>query len=234
MRIYTSWSFPPRHSFLRFTVLRISHGIPILYKGLGAGSISILGIHVLGLPEWTCSCGRGQLLPFLREKFQQTVQVAGSLVCCETLDKNLGIMVSSFCMLSGIPDLITTFCWLGTDLPCRWNTQYVCPPGKRTPWCGGCQVRCWNRGILLLLTWMVLTMDASLPSWGGVLGTAKMQGTWTLLPLTFWGWCEVLPIVEGEDKMAKGLPVRMPSDSATVDAYVNQQGGTRSSTNDRY
>ncbi|XP_073436841.1 uncharacterized protein [Dendrobates tinctorius] len=79
--------------------------------------------------------------------------------------------------------------------------------------------------------WLVITTDASLLDWGAVFRHHKAQGQWSPqeahLPINLEIRAVQLALQHFQHLLA-GRPVRVQSDNATVVAYVNHQGGTRS------
>ncbi|CAJ0961614.1 unnamed protein product [Ranitomeya imitator] len=81
--------------------------------------------------------------------------------------------------------------------------------------------------------WQVVTTDASLLGWGAVFRHLTVQGRWSLqessLPINVLEIRAIFLSLRHWERILRGLPVRIQTDNATAVAYVNHQGGTRSS-----
>lgn len=80
--------------------------------------------------------------------------------------------------------------------------------------------------------WTVLTTDASLRGWGGVLEQRTVQGVWNqderLLPINLLELRAIHHSLVRLTPFLQGKAVRIQSDNVTAVAYINHQGGTRS------
>ncbi|CAJ0925813.1 unnamed protein product [Ranitomeya imitator] len=80
--------------------------------------------------------------------------------------------------------------------------------------------------------WQVVTTDASLLGWGAVFHHLTVQGRWSLqessLPINVLEIRAIFLSLRHWERILRGLPVRIQTDATAV-AYVNHQGGTRSS-----
>ncbi|CAJ0935493.1 unnamed protein product [Ranitomeya imitator] len=85
----------------------------------------------------------------------------------------------------------------------------------------------------LPIHWQVVTTDASLLGWGAVFRHLTVQGRWSLressLPINVLEIRAIFLSLRHWERILRGLPVRIQTDNATAVAYVNHQGGTRSS-----
>ncbi|CAJ0939180.1 unnamed protein product [Ranitomeya imitator] len=81
--------------------------------------------------------------------------------------------------------------------------------------------------------WQVVTTDASLIGWGAVFRHLTVQGRWSsqesTLPINVLEIRAIFLSLRHWERILRGLPVRIQTDNATAVAYVNHQGGTRSS-----
>ncbi|CAJ0955857.1 unnamed protein product [Ranitomeya imitator] len=81
--------------------------------------------------------------------------------------------------------------------------------------------------------WQVVTMDASLLGWGAVFRHLTVQGHWSAqestLPINVLEIWAIFLSLRHWERILRGLPIRIQTDNATAVAYVNHQGGTRSS-----
>ncbi|CAJ0933078.1 unnamed protein product [Ranitomeya imitator] len=81
--------------------------------------------------------------------------------------------------------------------------------------------------------WQVVTTDASLFGWGAVFRHLTVQGRWSSqessLPINVLEIRAIFLSLRHWERILSGLPVRIQTDNATAVAYVNHQGGTRSS-----
>ncbi|CAJ0937887.1 unnamed protein product [Ranitomeya imitator] len=81
--------------------------------------------------------------------------------------------------------------------------------------------------------WQVVTTDASLIGWGAVFRHLTVQGRWSpqesALPINVLEIRAIFLSLRHWERILRGLPVRIQTDNATAVAYVNHQGGTRSS-----
>ncbi|CAJ0936185.1 unnamed protein product [Ranitomeya imitator] len=81
--------------------------------------------------------------------------------------------------------------------------------------------------------WQVVTTDASLIGWGAVFRHLAVQGRWSpqesSLPINVLEIRAIFLSLRHWERILRGLPVRIQTDNATAVAYVNHQGGTRSS-----
>ncbi|XP_041426492.1 uncharacterized protein LOC734383 isoform X1 [Xenopus laevis] len=80
--------------------------------------------------------------------------------------------------------------------------------------------------------WTVLTTDASLTSWGATWPPRTCQGTWSpaesKLPINVLEIRAIRNAIAHWSQELQNKPLRIQSDNATAEAYLNKQGGTRS------
>lgn len=85
----------------------------------------------------------------------------------------------------------------------------------------------------LPLTWEVVTTDASLSGWGAVFGSLTVQGKWSAeesrLQINILELRAIFLALSHWSSLLQGHPVRIQTDNTTAVAYLNHQGGTRSS-----
>lgn len=85
----------------------------------------------------------------------------------------------------------------------------------------------------LPLTWSVVTTDASLSGWGAVFGSLTVQGRWSseesCLQINLLELRAIFLALSHWSSHLRGHPVRVQTDNTTAVAYLNHQGGTRSS-----
>ncbi|CAJ0947234.1 unnamed protein product [Ranitomeya imitator] len=90
-----------------------------------------------------------------------------------------------------------------------------------------------NGRSFLPVHWQVVTTDASLIGWGAVFCHLTVQGRWSpqesSLPINVLEIRAIFLSLRHWERTLRGLPVRIQTDNATAVAYVNHQGGTRSS-----
>ncbi|CAJ0942993.1 unnamed protein product [Ranitomeya imitator] len=81
--------------------------------------------------------------------------------------------------------------------------------------------------------WQVVTTDASLLGWGAVFCHLTVQGRWSTqesaLPINVLEIRAIFLSLRHWERILRGLPIRIQTDNASAVAYVNHQGGTRSS-----
>ena len=113
---------------------------------------------------------------------------------------------------------------------------------KRIPMSGEVRrsLRWWSRPALLLAgkpfqrppPTEIISTDASLLGWGAHLGEHRLHGTWrrsqSLLHINKLELLAVTLALKGFLHLIAGKSVLVKSDNATVVAYINHQGGTRS------
>ncbi|XP_040270849.1 uncharacterized protein LOC120986377 [Bufo bufo] len=84
----------------------------------------------------------------------------------------------------------------------------------------------------LPFSWTIVTTDASLIGWGGVLRNLTVQGVWSTeesrLPINVLELRAIFHSLSHWTPLLATRPVRVQSDNATAVAYVNHQGRTRS------
>ena len=84
----------------------------------------------------------------------------------------------------------------------------------------------------LPVVWTIVTTDASLSGWGGVLKDQTVQGVWSAeesrLPINILELRAIFLSLSHWTRILSGVPVRVQSDNASAVAYINHQGGTRS------
>lgn len=85
----------------------------------------------------------------------------------------------------------------------------------------------------LPLTWAIVTSDASLSGWGAVFGSFTVQGKWSVkesrLQINILELRAIFLALLHWSSLLRGHPVRIQTDNTTAVAYLNHQGGTRSS-----
>lgn len=85
----------------------------------------------------------------------------------------------------------------------------------------------------LPLTWAVITTDASLSGWGAVFGHHTVQGRWSLeesrLQINLLELRAICLALSHWTSLLRGHPIRIQTDNTTAVAYLNHQGGTKSS-----
>ncbi|XP_053554990.1 uncharacterized protein LOC128645780 [Bombina bombina] len=81
--------------------------------------------------------------------------------------------------------------------------------------------------------WVIVTTDASLLGWGAVWNSLKAQGVWTqeesLLPINILELRAIFNALQAWLQLALAKFIRFQSDNITTVAYINHQGGTKSS-----
>ncbi|XP_075052983.1 uncharacterized protein LOC142139351 [Mixophyes fleayi] len=79
--------------------------------------------------------------------------------------------------------------------------------------------------------WTLVTTDASLLGWGGVMGSLRFRGLWSsqeaVLPISVLELRAVLRTLIEAQRFLVGKPLQIQSDNAMAVAYINHQGGTR-------
>jgi len=77
---------------------------------------------------------------------------------------------------------------------------------------------------------MVVFTDALLTGWGGgICLSNSIGGEWPVQPVTSHKCVGALQGAEGSSHLVHGRHILIRADSASVSAYVNRQGGLRSS-----